>query len=192
MEERKELHLTSPIPLTVNHYKGIRVIYKNGKAIPVVFETKEAKKYKRDFIEYIKKEVIKQNWKKIENKFHHLYMDGVFYFPKTNIDAANCDKILSDAITESEVVWDDDSGLLFRPQRIYYDNENPRIELTIYEVNYAGIFDSQEDMDNFEEHCKTCNRYKRNCSILKKAKECRIQNEICNFECSKYKEIINK
>ena len=191
--EYQELHLTSPVPLTVNHYTGIRVIKKGGKCIPVKYVTPEAKKYKREFIKYIKEQVKIQNWNKVENKYHHLYMDGVFYFAKTNIDAANCDKILSDAITESEVVWDDDSGILFRPQRIYYDTQNPRIELTIYPVDYIGIFKSENACNNFEDKCKHCNRFGRNCSILRKAKEGRIQEDIVKedsesgFKCLKYK-----
>ena len=189
--ENQVLHLISDMPETVNHYTGIRVMYKQGKPLPIVYETKAAKDYKKKFIKHIKEEVEKQNWEKVENKYHHLYMDGIFYMPKTNIDAANCDKILSDAITGSGVVWDDDSGLLFRPQRIYYDKENPRIELTIHPVEYVGIFGNQCVCDAFEEHCKTCNRYPRNCSILRKAKEGRIQSEIYREQseiyCSKYK-----
>jgi len=188
----QELHLVSPVPLTVNHYTGIRVINKRGKNIPVTFVTPEAKKYKREFIKYIREQVKIQNWKRVDNKYHHLYMDGIFYFARTNIDAANCDKILSDAITESEVVWDDDSGILFRPQRIYYDTQNPRIELTIHPVEYCGVFPTEEDSKKFEDHCKTCRRYNNNCSILRKAMECRIQDEIKlennNYICSKFKE----
>lgn len=187
------LHLTSPFPKTVNHYTGIRIIYRNGKAVPVVYETAEAKKFKKDFIEHIKEQVELQNWEKVDNKYHHLFMDGVFYMPHTHVDAANCDKIVSDAITESGVVWEDDSGILFRPQRILYDKENPRIELDIYAVQYVGIFVDQYRCDKFENRCMSCTRYARNCSILRKAKEGRIQDEIdTNLHlvpnCLKYKE----
>ena len=51
-----------------------------------------------------------------------------------------------------------------------------------------GIFDNKDVLKTFEDKCMDCSRYKRNCSILKKAKEGRIQNEIGNdFICSKYK-----
>ena len=176
--DRPVLHLTSPIPKTVNHYMGIRVVKKGNKSIPMTYVTPEAKKYKLEFIHYIRKEVKKQGWDKVNNKYCHLYMDGVFYMPKTNMDAANCDKILSDAITESGVVWDDDSGILFRPQRIYYDTQNPRIELTIHPVEYYGIFESKESAEKFEHNCRKCKRYMRNCSLLRKAFECRICEEI--------------
>ena len=51
------LRLTSPIPLSVNHYLGTRAILKNGKPMAMVYETGEAKKYKEKFIEYIKKQI---------------------------------------------------------------------------------------------------------------------------------------
>lgn len=39
----------------------------------------------------------------------------------------------------------------------------------------------------FETKCIGCSRYKRNCSILQKAKEGRVQDEIINCNCIKYK-----
>ena len=44
-------------------------------------------------------------------------------------------------------------------------------------------------LEQFESRCIGCIRYKRNCSILQKAKEGRIQEEITELECSKYKSI---
>ena len=44
-------------------------------------------------------------------------------------------------------------------------------------------------LEQFESRCIGCKRYKRNCSILQKAKEGRIQEEIIGLECSKYKPI---
>jgi crossover junction endodeoxyribonuclease RusA len=186
------LKLISPIPLSVNHYLGTRAIIKKdkfGKAKPMamVYETGEAKKYKKNFGEYIKEQVKLQNWKMSEDKTQHIYCDCVFYFDRTDKDCNNYFKLLLDSITESEVVWIDDNVVCERVNRIYYDSSNPRIELEIYPVDYIGIFDNQEQLDGFESKCKTCKRYNRNCSILKKAKEGRIQEEICNLECSKYK-----
>lgn len=44
----------------------------------------------------------------------------------------------------------------------------------------------------FESHCVGCNRCKRNCSILQKAKEGRIQEDINNFQCKNSKIYIGK
>lgn len=187
MEEKQVLKLISPIPPSVNHYLGWRAIIKNGKPMAVSYETAEAKKYKKEFIEYIKEQVKLQDWHFDVNSTQHFYVDAVFYFDRIDKDTSNSDKCLLDAITETQLIWKDDNVACFRPIRIYYDNKNPRIELTIYQVDYIGIFDNQEQLSNFEDKCKTCSRYKRNCSILNKAKEGRIQEEICNLECSKYK-----
>lgn len=186
------LKLTSPIPPSVNHYLGWRAIMKNGKPIVVSYETAEAKKYKKEFKEHIIEQVKLQNWNYEVNDTQHFYVDAVAYFDRTRKDISNVDKCLLDAITETQLIWKDDNVACFRPNCIYYDPNNPRIELTIYPVDYIGIFDNQEQLDEFEDKCKTCSRYKRNCSILKKAKEGRIQEEIQDLCCEKYKEVKEK
>ena len=56
------LKLVSPMPPSVNHYTGIRTIMKKnpktGKTTPMamVYETAEAKKYKKEFKKIEKKE----------------------------------------------------------------------------------------------------------------------------------------
>ena len=187
--DKKILKLISPIPLSVNHYLGTRAILKNGKPMAMVYETGEAKKYKKEFIDYIHKQIKEQNWDLPVNSTQHFYCDCVFYFDRIDKDCNNYFKLLLDSITESESIWEDDNVVCERVNRIYYDSSNPRIELEIYPVEYIGIFDSYEQLDCFEDKCKTCKRYGRNCSILKKAKEGRIQEEISDLECSKYSEI---
>lgn len=76
-----------------------------------------------------------------------------------------------------------------RVQRIYYDSANPRIELEIYPCDYIGVFDNTSQLEMFESNCSGCSRYKRNCSILQKAKEGRIQKELEGLKCTKYKGI---
>jgi hypothetical protein len=61
------------------------------------------------------------------------------------------------------------------------------VELHIHEVDYIGIFDNQTQLDSFESVCSTCSRYGNNCSILAKAKEGRIQEDIVDMKCLKYK-----
>ena len=94
-----------------------------------------------------------------------------------------------DAITDTGLIWIDDNVTCERVQRIYYDSSNPRIELEIYPVEYIGVFDNASQLEKFESRCIGCNRYKRNCSILQKAKEGRIQEEIQDLVCKKYKKI---
>lgn len=152
------------------------------------YKTSEAIKYQKEFTKYVKEQVKLQNWIKSENKYSHYYMDCIFYFPRTDMDANNYFKCLADAITDSECVWIDDVQLCERVQRIYYTSENPRIEIEIKPVDYIGIFENITQLEKFESNCIECNRYKRNCNLLIKAKEGRIQEEICNGVCSKFKQ----
>lgn len=186
---REKLYLVSPLPPSVNHYLGTRVVYKNRKPMAVVYETKEAKKYKKNFKEYIKEQVQIQGWQLSEDKTQHYYCDCVFYFDRVDKDCNNYFKCSLDAITESGVVWLDDNIVCERVNRISYDSKNPRIEMLIYPVNYIGVFDNEDWLKQFENKCRTCSRYQRNCSIFRKAKEGKIQEEISsNYKCLKYKE----
>ena len=175
--------------MSVNHYLGWRGIIKNKKPMAVSYKKPEALKYQKEFAEYVKKEVKKQGWAKSDNIFQHYYMDCIIYFDRIDKDANNVFKCLADAITDSGVVWIDDTQLCERVQGIYYDSENPRIEITIHEVCYIGVFDNASQLEQFESRCVECNRYKRNCSILQKAKEGRVQEEVVGLECGKYKPI---
>lgn len=156
------------------------------------YKTAEATKYQREFIKYIKEEVVKQGWELVTDKTKHIYVDTIFYFNRTDVDCNNYYKCSLDAITDTGVVWLDDNVVCERVLRIYYDNKNPRVEFHIYPVEYIGIFDNEDKKNEFENRCKTCSRYGRNCSILRKALESRIQDEIVNGVCSKYKEIKEK
>ena len=160
---------------------------KNGKPMAMSYKKPEALKYQKEFSEYVKKEVKKQGWIKSDNKSQHYYMDCIFYFDRVDKDANNSFKCLADAITDSNVVWIDDTQLCERVQGIYYDSENPRVEIIVHEVDYIGVFNNTSQLEEFESNCIGCNRYKRNCSILQKAKEGRIQSEICDGICSKRK-----
>lgn len=184
----EKLKLVSQVPLSVNHYLGIRVINKGGRPMAMTYKKPEAVKYQKDFSKYAVEEIKKQNWKHDVESGKHIYVDATFYFDRTDKDCSNYEKIMIDALTETKMLWKDDNIVLFRPQRIYYDAENPRIELEIYPVEYRGIFNSCSQLEEFESNCIGCTRYTRNCSILNKAKEGRIQKEIENCICSKRKE----
>ena len=186
------LKLTITDFISVNHYIAYRTIMKNGKPMAMSYKTKEAKDFQKRFEQYIKEQVKIQNWDVPVNPAQHFYVDAVFYFPRLDMDANNYFKVQLDSLTETGLIWVDDNVVCERVQRIYYDSSNPRIEFTIYPVDYIGIFDNQEQLNEFEDKCKTCSRYKRNCSILKKAKEGRIQEEIQDLCCEKYKEVKEK
>lgn len=155
----------------------------------VSYKKPEAVKYQKKFSEYVKKEAKEQGWIKSDNKSQHYYMDCTFYFDRVDKDANNVFKCLADAITDSGSVWIDDTQLCERVQAIYYDSENPRIEIIIRPTDYIGVFDNASQLDEFKSRCIGCKRYKRNCSLLRKAMEGRIQEEIHNMKCEKYSKI---
>ena len=153
-----------------------------------MYETMEAKKYKENFAQYIKREVKKQNFRAIRDKKKHYYCDCIFYFDRIDRDANNYFKLLLDAITDSQCIWIDDNVVCERVNAIYYDASNPRIELEIYPVSYVGIFHSKKAANAFKARCTSCKKYlDGRCSILKKAFEGRIQSIInSNYSCDKY------
>ena len=181
------LKLVSPIPPSVNHYLATRAILRGGKPLAVTYTTNEAKRFKRDFKEYVAAECQRQDWRWTPNKYQHFYIDTVYYFPRTDMDPGNYQKTLFDAITETQLIWLDDNVALERVQGVYYDKQNPRIELCIRPVDYIGVFNDASQLAAFEANCLGCTRYTRNCSLLKRAKEGRIQNEIQNGVCSAFK-----
>ena len=153
------------------------------------YKTSEAIKYQKSFTQYVRDEVKKQNYTLFPNKNTHFYIDAIFYFDRTDRDPNNYFKCMLDAITDTSLIWVDDNVTCERVQRIYYDSANPRIELEIYPCDYIGVFDNTSQLDTFKSNCIGCSRYKRNCSILKKAKEGRIQKEIVGLNCLKYRGI---
>ena len=188
MENRQELKLVITDFISVNHYLAYRAIMKNGKPMAMSYKTQEATKFQKEFTEYVKQQAKEQNWITDTNPFQHYYVDAVFYFPRIDVDCNNYWKVPFDSITDSGVVWVDDNMACERVVKVLYDAKNPRIEYTIYKTDFIGIFDNQEQLNQFEDKCKNCKRYARNCSILNKAKEGRIQEEIQDMVCSKYKE----
>lgn len=150
------------------------------------YKTLEASKYQKDFIEYVKQEVEKQGWKTDTDTKRHFYVDCNFYFDRIDRDANNYFKCMLDAITDTKLIWQDDNVVCERVNRIYYDSENPRVEIDIHYTDYIGIFDNEEEYDKFLKRCQKCKRFDKNCSVLKKAIEGKTQVEIQDKVCLKH------
>lgn len=160
---------------------------RNGRPMAMSYKTKEAKKYQEEFAAYISEQIQKQKWKLTPNSTQHFYVDCVFYFYRVDMDCNNYFKCLLDAITDTKLIWLDDNVVCERVNAIYYDTENPRVELDIYPTDYIGIFDNAVQLEQFEANCVGCTRYARNCSLLNNAKAGKIQKEIHDCVCDKYK-----
>lgn len=181
------LHLTIAVPPSVNHYLAYRTVTKNGKVMAMSYKTQEAKIYQKKLIEYLKEQVELQNWVKSDNIYQHYYLDADFYFPRIDMDANNYWKVPADAMTESECIWIDDTQLCERVNKVCYDTKNPRIEMVLYPVDYIGIFENSKELEKFQNKCETCSRGKGNCSVRTKAKQGRVQEEVVNCNCTKFK-----
>jgi len=177
------LKLILDIPISIN------ALYGRNK-FGSVYMKKEGKLYKEKMDKVVKQSVEEQCWvKTLPNEF--IYMDEIVYMNCKGRDSDNLKKLTQDVITESNVVWEDDTYCLPRTHRIFIDSENPRIELEISRTGFIGIFESKEVYDTFLlSNCNECKRGKKgNCSILAKALDNRIQEEIdtTNLKCSKKK-----
>lgn len=153
------------------------------------YTTQDAVRYKKAFTAYVKQEAIKQGWDMVPDKRRHFYVDAVFYFDRADKDCNNYFKCMLDAITDAKVIWLDDNVVCERVQRIYYDPQNPRVELVIYPVDYIGVFDNASQFMDFNANCVGCTRYARNCSILRKASDGYVQSEVHDGVCDKFKKL---
>lgn len=195
MSKEMYLKLTLPLPISVNNlYKNKGVYNKKLKAfIPTGqrIMSPEGEKLKKQIQEAAREQMKDQNWNYEWTKKNFIYLDTYLFFNRAGRDADNTYKLLQDSL--AKIVFDNDSRVLVRTQRILFDNQNPRVIIEAFPVPHKGIFNNQEQLDEFESKCKTCKRYKRNCSILNKAKEGRIQKEIdSELNCSKFKEVKNE
>jgi Holliday junction resolvase RusA-like endonuclease len=142
-----------------------------------MYETKESKDFKKRFQAYLKREVSKQKWDMSITANGHWYLDCIFYQARTNQDNNNYYKILCDSLTG--IVIEDDKNILVRTQRVMYDSKQPRFVAVLKPVEYTGIFKDQEQYGQFLEHnCFNCKKDSEKCTLLRKAKEGRIQQEI--------------
>lgn len=96
-------------------------------------------------------------------------MDCVFYYTRRGSDNNNSYKLLCDAL--EKIVYDNDSRVLVRTQRVLYDTKKLKVLVRFKPVNYIGIFNNQEQLDEFKSNqCTSCRFYRKgSCSILKSA-----------------------
>lgn len=120
--KRKELHLTLPLPMSVNHcYFTAR----NGQRIL----KKEAKEWITRVQQITAEEVSRQQWTPASSQ--KVVVEIMTYWKDNRRhDVHNGCKITMDAI--EKLVYDDDKWVLPRYIDFTVDKGNPRIELSIY------------------------------------------------------------
>lgn len=167
------------LPISVNNYLRPSATYdeKTGEVKMHLYETKQAKDFKKRFKAYLKREVKKQKWDLEQTRDGHFYLDCVFIQARTNSDNNNYYKILCDSLTG--IVTIDDKNVLVRTQKVMYNAKNPSFKAVLHKVGYTGIFNSDEAQESFiNSNCLSCKKKTESCTILRKAKEGRIQDDI--------------
>ena len=190
-----KLQLVLPVPTSINALYINQFTYDPSirRRIPTGGRilSKDGEKCKKEIQSQAKKQLKEQewdyNWTADKNNF--VYQDAVIYFSRRGRDDSNTYKLLNDSL--EKIVYENDSRVLVRTQKILYDSKNPRIELTITPVDYVGIFKNQDEADGFEERCSGCSRYREGrCSILVDSLAGTIREEIQSLDivsCEKYK-----
>jgi hypothetical protein len=189
-----KLKLTLPMPVSINklyinEYQwnaktrqrtptGRRILSQEGRTVKAQIQD-QARMQLRD-----------QDWDFDKTKEIYVYQDAVFYFARRGTDDNNQYKLLNDSL--EGIVYENDSRVLVRTQRIVYDPHNPRIEIQIYPVEFKGIFINQEAQDNFTKRCEEeCGRYRKGCcSILKDCINGTLRKELSGIDesvCSGFK-----
>lgn len=201
--ENNTLHMTTeglPFPPSVNAYLGHRVVKKGRANIVMAYTKQPAKVFQKKFGEYLDELIAESNWDKEVTRGTHFYLDCTMYMPRRNIDENNLYKVLVDCLNDVAIV--DDKHLVTRTQAVYYDFENPHVQMYLHPVGYSGIFPTETEENFFERHCSGCTRFRNGrCSILLDSKDGKLREEIDykitndegfvtheNITCTKYKE----
>lgn len=179
------------LPPSNNKYLVPTATIKGGKAYPSVYESKESKAFKKVFKGYLTNLVKNKDWDIEQTAEGHWYLDCMFVQSRTNQDSNNFFKVLLDSMTG--IVFKDDKNILVRVQKVAYNTGNPRFYLALHKADYTGVFKNDSELEEFEDNCKSCSRYRNGgCSILKGIKENREVSELrlldSKYTCSEYKQ----
>lgn len=190
----KQCRLSLPLPTSLN--KLYVQQYSGGRFTGKKILSKVGKENREDIMINVERQMsmpMNIEWDFEYTKSNYIYMDIIAYVTRVNVDLDNTLKTLNDSIEVSGLVFDNDKKVVPRFDRVYIDPSNPRVELTFKQTGWNGIFPDENTRKNFESGCISCSRYRKGaCSILKKAKENKIQNEIkyynVNYICLSRKE----
>ena len=188
-----KLNIVVPVPTTLNKlYTNQYTWRKNpqgGKPIGIPSGkrvlTKEGEKYKKDVKTLVERQISNQEWDYNKKAERFIYMDYIVYMNRKGRDSDNLHKLLQDTL--KGLIYVDDTTVLTRPNRVLVDRDNPRMEIEIRFVEWVGVFDSEDQMNNCILKCKTCKRFKDGaCSVLRDSidgvinKDFDFDNKICS------------
>jgi Holliday junction resolvase RusA-like endonuclease len=168
-----ELNLLLPVPtslnkLYINEYRWGKNSYGKTELKPTGRRilSKDGVKCKNELQAEARVQMGGQEWDYDYTLDGYCYLDTVIYFQKRGTDDNNIYKLLCDAL--EKICYDNDSRILVRTLKIMYSPKNPRVEVRIHPVEYAGVFDSEDGATTFQNNCSDCSKYRNgSCSILK-------------------------
>jgi hypothetical protein len=126
----------------------------------------------------------KGKWDYDWTKENFCYQDALVVFARRGSDDNNIYKLLNDSL--EGIVYDNDSRVLVRTQKIVYNPKDPHVIVTLRPVEFVGIFDSVNEASQFESICKSggnngkgCSKYRNGkCSILQDSLIGTVREEI--------------
>jgi len=183
-----EMNLVLPLPTSINSLYVNQSIYNpKSKKFEITGRrilSKEGRKTKSRIMGEARAQMLNQEWDYEATKDIYLYQDAVIYFPRRGMDDNNVYKLLNDSL--EKIIYDNDSRVLVRTQKILYDTKNPRVELKIYPVAFKGIFENLSIYKAFELKCESCKNYRNGkCSILKDSLNGTVRDEVDTNELTK-------
>lgn len=125
-----------------------------------------------------------EKWDYEWTKEGYVYQDAYITFSRRGSDDNNIYKLLNDSL--EGIVYDNDSRVLVRTQKIVYDPKNPHILLKLKPVGFIGIFNDVEDRDDFQARCEFgasngCSKFRNGrCSILQDCINGTVREEVLN------------
>lgn len=123
-----------------------------------------------------------ENWDYEWTKENFVYQDAYITFARRGSDDNNIYKLLNDSL--EGIIYDNDSRVLVRTQKIVYDPNNAHIVVKLKPVDFVGIFNDKEDREDFEARCEFgesngCSKYRNGrCSILQDSINGTIREEV--------------
>lgn len=189
-----KVELTLPVPTSINALYINQFAYnpktRKREMTGAKILSKQGEKRKAEIANAAKEQLQGQDWNYEWTKENFVYQDAVIHFARRGSDDNNIYKLLNDTL--EGIVYDNDSRVLVRTQRIVYDSTNPRVEVTITPVEFVGIFEDEAMAKEFELKCQSCTRYRNGrCSILQDSLIGTVREEVSsiyNPVCNTYKE----
>lgn len=197
-----ELTLRVPMPVSINrlYINEHNFVYNNktGKkeSIPTGRRilSKDGVRVKAQIQAEARMQLLKQldKWDYDWTKTGYVYQDAYITFARRGSDDNNLYKLLNDSL--EGIIYDNDSRVLVRTQKIVYNPEDPHIVLKLKPVEFVGVFDNIEQKNKFEDICEFggsngCSKYRNGkCSILKDLTNGTVREEYKDGKCFSFTE----